>query len=45
MSESFDEIKYQKLLIFGIRGSGKTSLVRKMKTGILEEENIQNNQN
>ena len=42
MSESSNEIKYQKLLIFGRKGSGKTSLVQKLKAGILKEENIEN---
>ena len=41
MSKSSNEIKYEKLLIFGDKGCGKTSLVKKMEKGIFEDEYIQ----
>ena len=38
---SNNEIKYQKLLIFGEKASGKTSLVKKMEKDIFEEEIVE----
>ena len=41
MLRSNNEVKYQKLLIFGEEDSGKTSLVKKMEKDIFEEEIVE----